>query len=376
MSLRRALSTACGSAALVLGVVGGAAAAFPGSNGALTFFYSNEIFVMPANGAVARSLGEGLSPAWSPNGRLIAFDAIVNRNDDIWVMRPDGRARRRVTTSPAPDYFAAWSPDGRSIVFTSDRGNGEDLYVIGADGRNERSLTNDDLREFGGAWSPDGSLIAFAGNSRGNLEVEVANADGTNRRALTDHPARDEEPAWSPDGTRIAFTSERDGNANVYVMNADGSGLQPLTDDPSNDRRPSWSPDGTSIAFESDRDPVVFDRDVYVMNADGSNQHRLRTGDLNARDVDWQPTIDLTLTARRSGRSVVAQVANRSSASALRVRVTFTSGKRRRARDVGALDPGATRSVAVVMPRRTEVLASGWQIDPNPADNRRVVRGR
>lgn len=376
MSFRRALSIACSSAALVLGTTGGAAAAFPGTNGALTFFYANEIFVMPPNGTVARSFGEGLSPAWSPNGRLIAFDAIVNRNDDVWVMRADGRGRRRVTTNPAPDYFAAWSPDGRSIVFTSDRGNGEDLYVIGADGRGERELTTDGLREFGGAWSPDGSLIAFAGNSRGNLEVEVVNADGTNRRALTDHPARDEEPAWSPDGTRIAFTSERDGDANVYVMNADGSGLLRLTQDPSNDRRPSWSPDGTLIAFESDRDPAIFDRDVYVMNADGSNQHRLRTGDLNARDVDWQPTIDLVLTARRSGRTVFAQVTNRSSARALRVRVTFTSGKRRRARELGAIEPGATRSVGAVMPRRTTVLASGWQLDPNPADNRRTVPRR
>jgi Tol biopolymer transport system component len=149
-----------------------------------------------------------------------------------------------------------------------------------------------------------------------------------------------------------------------------------LTEDPSNDRRPSWSPDGTLIAFESDRDPAIFDRDVYVMNADGSNQHRLRTGDLNARDVDWQPTIDLVLTLRRSGRSVVAQVTNRSSARALRVRVTFTSGKRRRARELGTIEPAATRAIGAVMPRRTTVLASGWQLDPNPADNRRTVSGR
>jgi Tol biopolymer transport system component len=376
MSLRRAFSIGCSSAALVLGAAGGAGAAFPGSNGALTFFYSNEIFVMGSEATVARSLGAGLSPAWSPNGRLIAFDAIVNRNDDIWVMRADGRGRRRVTTNPAPDYFAAWSPDGRSIVFTSDRGNGEDLYVIGADGRGERQLAIDEFREFAGAWSPDGSLIAFAGNSRGNLEVEVVNADGTNRRALTDHPARDEEPAWSPDGTRIAFTSERDGDANVYVMQADGSGLQRLTDDPSNDRRPSWSPDGTLIAFESDRDPVLFDRDVYVMNADGTGQRRLRMGDVNARDVDWQPTIDLVVAARRAGRRVVALVTNRSAARALRVRVTFTAGKRRRARDLGVIEAGAMRSVTVVSPRRTVVLASGWQLDPNPADNRRTVPGR
>jgi hypothetical protein len=130
------------------------------------------------------------------------------------------------------------------------------------------------------------------------------------------------------------------------------------------------------IAFESTRDPVLFDRDVYVMNVDGSDERRLRTGDVNARDVDWQPTIDLVLSARRSGRAVVAQVTNRSAATAQRVHVTFTSGKRRRTRDLGRIEPGATRSVGVVAPRRTNVVASGWQLDPKPADNRRTVRGR
>jgi Tol biopolymer transport system component len=359
----------------VAGVIAGAAAAFPGSNGRLAFFYANEIWVMDADGSNARSLGAGLSPSWSPNGRRLAFDAVVNQNYDVWVMAPDGRGRRRVTTNAAPDYFAAWSPDARSVVFTSDRG-GEDLFVIDADGRNERRLTNDPRPDWGAAWSPDGARIAFAGNSRDNLEIEVVNADGTARVPLTDHPERDYDPAWSPDGTRIAFTSERDGNANVYVMNADGTGVTPLTDDPAGDFRPAWSPDGTLIAFESTRDPSVFDRDVFVMNADGGEERRLRSGDANARDVDWQPTVDLVLTARRAGRAVVAQVTNRSAAPAQRVRVTFTSGRRRRSREIGSLEPGATRSVRLVALRRTTVLASGWHIDPSPADNRRTVRGR
>lgn len=366
------------SALVALLSSGVAGAGFAGSNGRLAYFYAAEIWVMDADGANARSLGDGLSPSWSPNGRLLVFDTIANRNYDVWVMGADGKGRRRITTNPAPDYFSSWSPDGRFIVFTSDRGGdgGEDLFVIGADGTGERRLTTDPGPDWGAAWSPDGARIAFGGNARGNLEIEVVNVDGSGRIALTDHPARDYDPAWSPDGTRIAFTSERDGNANVYVMNADGTGLTQLTDDPSDDYRPAWSPDGTLLAFESTRDDRVFDRDVFVMNADGSDERRLRSGNENARDVDWQPTIDLTLAVRRSARFVVAQVTNRSPAAAQRVRVTFTAGKSRRMRELGSLAPGETRAASVSSPRRTTVVASGWQIDPNPADNRAVVRRR
>jgi Tol biopolymer transport system component len=360
------------SCIVALALAGASAATVPGTNGRLAYFYGARIFTLESNGKQLRSLGTGLSPAWSPNGRRLAFDAPTSNNYDVWTMRPDGRDRRRVTNDPAPDYFASWSPDGTELVFTSDRGAGEDLYVVRADGTGERRLTTDPAPDWGAAWSPDGSRIAFAGNARGNLEVELVNPDGSGRVALTNDPARDYDPAWSPDGARIAFTSERDGDANVYVMNADGSGVVRLTDDPGGDYRPAWSPDGRLIAFESERDPAVFDRDVYVMNADGSGQHRLRTGNVNARDVDWQPTIDLRLSLRRAGGSLVATVRNLSPATAQRVRLTLTVGGSRRFRSLGSLAAGEARTLRVAG-RRGSALASCWQIDPHPADNRAAV---
>jgi TolB protein len=364
----RTLSLVC-SAFVALALAGAAGGTFAGSNGKLAYFYGAQVFVMTSNGSNARLLGAGLSPAWSPNGRRLVFDTIVDRNYDVWTMRADGKDRRRVTRDPAPDYFASWSPDGAKIVFTSDRGSGEDLYVIGVGGTGERRLTDDPAPDWGAAWSPDGSRIAFAGNARGNLEVEVVNADGSGRLALTDDPARDYDPAWSPDGTRIAFTSERDGNANVYVMNADGSNVVRLTDDPEGDYRPAWSPDGRLIAFESERDPAVFDRDVYVMNADGASQHRLRSGNKNARDVDWQPTIDLALSLRRARTAIVVQTRNLSRVAAQRVVVTVRFDGRRQSRSLGTLAAGEAR-IFSVRARHATAVVSAWQIDRNPANNR------
>ena len=286
-------------------------------------------------------------------------------------MRADATARRRVTRNAAPDYFAAWSPDGSQLVFTSDRG-GEDLYRIRLDGTGEQRLTTDPRPDWGAAWSPDGRSIAFAGNARDNLEIELVDTAGGGRRQLTDHAARDYDPAWSPDGTRIAFTSERDGNANVYVVHADGSSVTRLTDDPSGDWRPAWSPDGTLIAFESERDEAAFDRDVFVMTPDGALSGAMRTGNVNARDVDWQPVIDLTLSLRRSGRALVAEVTNLRPSPALRVRLHVRTGGRRRVHALGTIAAGATVSRRIAA-RRASALVSAWQIDPNPRDNAAAV---
>jgi Tol biopolymer transport system component len=372
--------------AAALAVVPGASGAFPGLNGRIAYFAANEIFTIAADGTGARSLGPGLSPAWSPNGRELAFDVLANQNYDVWVMRRDGTGRRRVTTNPAVDFFASWSPDGTSLVFTSDRG-GEDLYVIGADGSGERRLTTDPAPEWGAAWEPEGRVIAFAGNARGNLEIEVVGVDGTGRHALTNHPARDYDPAWSPDSSWIAFTSERDGNANIYVQDA-GLNQPPrqLTDDPANDWRPAWSPDGTKIVFESDRDPGVFDRDLYVMNVDGSDERRLRSGDENARDADWQPTIDLTVAIERRlrrGRALVT-VINRSPIPEIRIVLTVTAGQSRRVVRFDSIgEAGASgrdeQGALVPIPRtvrRVTASVSSWRVDSNPANNRVTVRVR
>ena len=76
-------------------------------------------------------------------------------------MNADGSGLRKLTRGPAYDGNPAWSPDGRKIAF----GRAGEIYVMNADGSGQRNLTRNPARDFAPAWSPDGRKIAF--ESRG-----------------------------------------------------------------------------------------------------------------------------------------------------------------------------------------------------------------
>ena len=158
-------------------------------------------------------------------------------------MNADGSGLRRLTRDPASDGGPAWSPDGRKIAFTRSHSPAErrgpwvsDVYVINADGSGERNLTGDGV-SGGPTWSPDGRKLAFTSRRDASGlwggSIYVMDADGSGQRRLT----RDAGfvLGWSRDGRKIAFVRAggrgRGGPAAayIYVMNADGSGPRRLT---------------------------------------------------------------------------------------------------------------------------------------------------
>jgi TolB protein len=127
-------------------------------------------------------------------------------------MNADGTEQRRLTRSGARNVAPAWSPDGRKIAFEHRIGRRQrdecsgcgsasavEVHVMNADGSGERTLAHSGRRNLAPSWSPDGRRIAFVSTRDGNAEIYAMNADGSEQRNLTRTRGWHEHwLAWSP----------------------------------------------------------------------------------------------------------------------------------------------------------------------------------
>ena len=156
------------------------------------------------------------SAAWSPDGKILALsclpEAAVNPSQTadqptgagIFLLPADGKGELRLLIRNA--FTPAWSPDGKKIAFSVDFPRGKwSVHVANADGSHDVHLTDPDRTGGSPAWSPDGKQIAF--DELGGKQIFVMNADGSNQRAVTNGPGSScGHPSWSPDGDRIVFS--------------------------------------------------------------------------------------------------------------------------------------------------------------------------
>jgi len=205
-------------------------------------FLTNGIYTAKADGSRQTLLarfdpetptGTG-APCYSPNGKHIAFESLVNGKSEIAVMDAKGKHEPTILTADTPetDMTPVWSSDGKRILYMSNRAGDADIYSIAADGSDDRNITNapKESWDMDGELSPKGDRMVFSSWRSGTLEIYTCNPEGGNVQCLTNSAeTEDRHPRWSPNGKKIAFDRKlKDGGTLICVMNADGSKPAPV----------------------------------------------------------------------------------------------------------------------------------------------------
>jgi TolB protein len=184
----------------------------------------------------------------------IAYVAVSRRGPDskryfLQIADADGYDARTIYESSEPILSPAWSPDGRRIAFVSFIERRSSVYVQDIFSGQRRRLDVGQGLNSAPAWSPDGRQLAVTLSRDGNPDIYIQELDGSLRR-LTQHRAIDTEPAWAPDGRSLIFTSDRGGNPQIYQLRVDGADTpKRLTFEGEYNARASFSPDGRALAL-------------------------------------------------------------------------------------------------------------------------------
>jgi Tol biopolymer transport system component/serine/threonine protein kinase len=200
------------------------------------------MYRVPASGgAPVRMEGIGgyaVDLAIAPKGHRLVYSRTF-RDLNLWRMPLPGVPSEPGSPAGSPEKFLsstrfedspAYSPDGKRIAFSSNRGGVRQIWVADADGSNPVPLTNFAAGVAGSPrWSPDGQTIVFDARPEGPADIYSIKAGGGTPQRLTDHPAEDHVPCYSADGRWIFFASTRSGPRQLYRIPANGGEAVQIT---------------------------------------------------------------------------------------------------------------------------------------------------
>lgn len=263
---------------------------------------SREIYVMDWDGAnpikISNHQSIALSPAWSPDGKKVAYTAYVQRsrskmrNADMFLFDLGSGKRELISFREGLNSGASFSPDLKHIFLTISQGSNPDIYKINYSGDIVAKVTNgpSGAMNVEPSVSPDGTKVAFSSDRAGRTMIYTMNSDGSNIKRITFAGQFNASPAWSPDGKKLAFAGQVGSNFDIFVVDVEGSNMVRLTSAnrpngrAANNEDPSWSPDGRFVMYTSDR---TGKSQIYFSTPDGSEERRVTLDNFNYYKAKW-----------------------------------------------------------------------------------------
>lgn len=193
---------------------------------------------------VSSAKGINGAPAFSQDGTKLALTLSKSGNPEIYVMDIASRSLKQITNHYGIDTEAVWMPNGQTILFTSDRGGKPQIYQVSANGGEAKRMSFTGEYNARASVSYDGKKIATAQGGGNIYRIAVLDLSfGGNGRWQTLSPGNlDESPSFAPNASMILYATKEGRRGVLYAVSADGRVRQRLVLSEGDVREPAWSP--------------------------------------------------------------------------------------------------------------------------------------
>jgi len=240
------------------------------------------------NDQVALNSGQPIiSPAWSPNGKELAYVSFEKQKAVVFVHNVATGERRAIADFRGSNSAPAWSNDGQTLAVTLSRDGGSQLFFIGKNGENPRRITTNQAIDTEAEFSADGRWLYFTSDRGGSPQIYRMAAGGGNAERVTFSGSYNISPSISPDGRTLAYVT-RSGNAfRLAALDLSAPGAQPaMLTDTSDDEHPSFAPNGRLLIYAT----RIQGRSVLMTTTlDGKIKARLPSATADLREPVWGP---------------------------------------------------------------------------------------